>query len=155
MWDVTCPDTYRRGWSCGAERAEHVKISKYAHLDSSHYFIQVAVETLGMFGPEALSFFQDLSQHLRQVTGEPRKLLLTKCTLHCIICFSVCFVFGLFFYLVFFYIDSSSVLLFSFLWYCNYNYKGSINQSISTFFLFLAFIAPCIPYCLLLVIAVN
>ena len=51
-----------------------MKISKYAHLDSSHYFIQVAVETLGVFGPKALSFIQDLSRHLRQVTGEPRSL---------------------------------------------------------------------------------
>ena len=57
-----------------AHRAEHLKVSKYAHLDSSHHFIPVAVETSGVFGPEALSFIQDLSRHLRQVTGEPRSL---------------------------------------------------------------------------------
>ena len=49
-------------------------VSKYANLDSSHHLIPVAVETSGVFGPEALSFIQDLSRHLRQVTGEPRSL---------------------------------------------------------------------------------
>ena len=60
-----------------AQRAEHLKISKYAHFDSSHHFIPVAVETSGVFGPEALSFMifiHYLSRLLRQVTGEPRSL---------------------------------------------------------------------------------
>ena len=57
-----------------AQRAERQKISKYAHLNSNHHFMLVAVETSGVFGLEALSFIQDLSQHLRQVTGEPRSL---------------------------------------------------------------------------------
>ena len=82
MWDVTCPDIYAPSYTSHAtreagavaQRAEYQKISKYAHLNSSHHFIPMAVETLGMFGSKALSFIQDLSWHLRQVTGEPRSL---------------------------------------------------------------------------------
>ena len=117
-----------------AQRAEHLKISKYAHLDSSHHFIPVAVETLGVFGPGALSFIQDLSRCLRQVTGEPRsleyllqrisvavllflgrwegqldwRLLLARCTLHYLFVYFV-FVFC-FYFLIVFYIASSIVL---------------------------------------------
>ena len=76
MWDATCPDTYAPSYishatreaGAVAERAEHLMISKYAHLDSSHHFVPVAVETSGVFGPEALPFIQDLSQGLRQVS---------------------------------------------------------------------------------------
>ena len=82
VWDATCPDKYvpsyishaTREAGAVAQRAEHLKISKYVHLNSSHHFILVPVETSGVFGPEALSFIQDLSGHLRQVTGEPTSL---------------------------------------------------------------------------------
>ena len=55
-----------------AERAEILKISEYAHLDSSYHFVPVAVETLGVFGPEALSFFQNLSRRIKVVTEKPK-----------------------------------------------------------------------------------
>ena len=65
IWDTTCPDTFApshlfqatREAGAVAERAEILKISKYAHLNSSYNSVPVAVETLGMFGLEALSFF--------------------------------------------------------------------------------------------------
>ena len=72
IWDATYPDTFApshvshatREAGAVAERAEILKISKYTHLDSSYHFVPVAVETSGVFGPKALSFFRDLSQRL-------------------------------------------------------------------------------------------
>jgi len=63
VWDATCPDTYAPSYishttreaGAVAQRAEHLNISKYAHLDSSHHFILVAVETSDVFGPKARS----------------------------------------------------------------------------------------------------
>ena len=51
-----------------------MKKAKYAHLDSSHHFIPVAVETSGALGPEALNFFWELGCRLRRMTGEPKSL---------------------------------------------------------------------------------
>ena len=128
---MSCPDTYTPSYmshatreaEAVAQRAEHLKISKYAHFDSSHHFIPVAVETSGVFGPEALSFhdFHPLPQSASQaghrgakVTGsrllgsrEMRllflgqwegqldwKLLLAECTLHYLfVCLYVLFLF--------------------------------------------------------------
>ena len=47
---------------------ENIKVSKYAHLDSSYLFIPVAIETCGAFGPMALKFLQDLGRRIRKVT---------------------------------------------------------------------------------------
>ena len=55
-----------------ATQAEHVKITKYAHLESSHLFVPFAVETSGVLGQAALDFVCDLGQRLHQITGEPR-----------------------------------------------------------------------------------
>ena len=55
-----------------AAQAENSKISKYAHLESSHLFVPIAVETSGMLGQAALDFVSDLGQRLHQVTGEAR-----------------------------------------------------------------------------------
>ena len=57
-----------------AKQAKQLKRAKYAHLDSSHHFIPVAVETSGALGAEALKFLQELGRRLRQVTGEPKSL---------------------------------------------------------------------------------
>ena len=43
-----------------AKQAEQAKRSKYAHLDASHHFVPVVVETSGVLGPEAHHFLQDL-----------------------------------------------------------------------------------------------
>ncbi len=47
------------------------KRAKYAHLEESHYFIPVAVETLGVFGPEAGSFLRELGRRITDSTLEP------------------------------------------------------------------------------------
>ena len=47
------------------------KKAKYTHLEASYYFMPVAVESLGAFGPGAQSFLRDLSRHLILATGEP------------------------------------------------------------------------------------
>ena len=55
VWDVTCPDTLAPLYSsCAsreagivAEEAERRKKVKYTHLETSHCFIPIAVETLG------------------------------------------------------------------------------------------------------------
>ena len=57
-------------WSVGNE-AERKKRSKYAHLEASHHFTLIAVETLGVLGTEARSFLQDLGRRLKDVTLEP------------------------------------------------------------------------------------
>ena len=61
-----------------AERAQRpsncsgAKRAKYAHLDASHHFVPVAVETSGVLSPEALQVFWDLGHCLREATGEQR-----------------------------------------------------------------------------------
>ena len=42
------------------------------HLDASHHFVPVAVETSGVLGPEVHHFLQDLGCHLREATREQR-----------------------------------------------------------------------------------
>ena len=63
VWDATFPDTLAPSYSTLAVReagavaadAEYKKTQKYSHLSSSHCFVPVAVETLGVFGKEAVS----------------------------------------------------------------------------------------------------
>ena len=63
IWDVTCPDTLApshqqlalREAGVVAGQAERRKAAKYAELAVTHHFIPVAVETTGVFGPEAHS----------------------------------------------------------------------------------------------------
>ena len=80
VWDATCCDTFATSNlhlavtdpGAVAARAENVKISKYAHLDSSYLFIPVAIETCGTFGPEAKKFLQDLRRRLKRATLEDK-----------------------------------------------------------------------------------
>ena len=45
--------------------------SKYAHLEESHYFVPVAVEAMGVFGPEARSFLRELGDPIANATQDP------------------------------------------------------------------------------------
>ena len=54
-----------------AEEAEKKKRAKYAHLEESHHFVPVAVETLGVFGPEARSFLRELGRRIADSTQDP------------------------------------------------------------------------------------
>ena len=79
VWDATCPNTLApshlslaiREGGAVASNAENRKQAKYPHLDSTHHFIPVGIETLGAFGKEASLFFQDLGQRLIASTSDP------------------------------------------------------------------------------------
>ena len=68
VWDATCTDTLAPSHRALAARepravaadAEQRKRVKYAHLDHTHFFVPVAVETLGAMGAEALAFLRRL-----------------------------------------------------------------------------------------------
>ena len=80
VWDATCPDTYAPSHVSAAAReagavaaqAEHLKIAKYCHLESSHHFVPFAVETSGVLGQAALDLVDDIGRRLHRMTGEPR-----------------------------------------------------------------------------------
>ena len=77
-----CPDTFAPSYISSATSkagavaalAEERKKNIYAHLDPSHSFTPVAVETSGVVGPQSLAFLKDLGRRMRQVTGEERSL---------------------------------------------------------------------------------
>ena len=79
FWDVTYPDTLVPSYAALATRKagavaaemERRKKEKYAHLDPSHFFVPIAVETLDPIGPEAGHFFRDLSRRIVVATSEP------------------------------------------------------------------------------------
>ena len=79
VWDATCPDTLAPSYitlasreaGAVAEEAEKKKRTKYAHLEESHYFVPVAVETMGVFGPEARSFLRELGHRIANTTQYP------------------------------------------------------------------------------------
>ena len=82
VWDATCPDTLvplhvvlaAREAGLVASQAEQTKTLKYAHLNSIHHFVPVAVETSGVFGPEAMTFVKELGRRVRAETEEPLSL---------------------------------------------------------------------------------
>ena len=57
-----------------ASQAERNKYQKYALLCTSHHFMPIAIETSGVFGLEAASFFGELGRWIRAETGEPQSL---------------------------------------------------------------------------------
>ena len=57
-----------------AAEAEERKKLKYSSLNSSYIFIPVAVETLGVIGPDSLAFLHDLASRIRKATMEPLAL---------------------------------------------------------------------------------
>ena len=57
-----------------ASQAESKQLQKYALLGNGHHFVPIAIETSGVFGPEALSFLKELGRRLKAETGEPRSL---------------------------------------------------------------------------------
>ena len=53
-----------------AAQAEQRKRTKYTELEASHHFVPVAIETTGVFGPEALQFLRELGHRLKSESGE-------------------------------------------------------------------------------------
>ena len=78
VWDATCPDTLAPSHSSLAVReagavaadAEYKKTQKYTHLSSSHNFVPIAVETLGVFGKDAHSFFKEVARRVKLATDD-------------------------------------------------------------------------------------
>ena len=55
-----------------ATAAEYRKRSKYSYLNATHHFIPIAVESLGVLGEDAQSFFRDLAKRLKVVNDVRR-----------------------------------------------------------------------------------
>ena len=80
VWDATCPDTFALSHlqfaatetGAVADQAKQKKRMNYTELATSYHFIPVAIETAGVFRPEALGFFQVLGRRIREESGEPQ-----------------------------------------------------------------------------------
>ena len=78
VWDVTCPDTYAASHvvqatseaGAVAKGAEIKKRDKYQFLSQTHHFVPVAVETSGVFGPDAFELFREIGGRIRTLTLE-------------------------------------------------------------------------------------
>ena len=78
VWDVTCPDTYAASHvvqatseaGAVANGAEIKKRDKYLFLSQIHLFVPVAVETSGVFGPDAFELFREIGGRIRTLTLE-------------------------------------------------------------------------------------
>ena len=55
-----------------AALAEERKTAKYTHLNPTHAFTPVAIETSGVFGPQTMAFLKELGQRLAQASGDER-----------------------------------------------------------------------------------
>lgn len=80
IWDFTCVDTLApshissSSLSAGsaALSAEKLKSQKYNNLLSNYIFCPVAIETLGVFGPKAIEFINNIGKKISIVTHDPR-----------------------------------------------------------------------------------
>ena len=76
VWDITCADTLAPSHRQLASRqagavvanAEQRKKNKYAHLEATHHFVPIAIETLGVVGEEGSVYFKDLGRRISIVT---------------------------------------------------------------------------------------
>jgi hypothetical protein len=80
IWDFTCKDTYAPSYVMqssieagrAAKLAEVVKRNKYQNLMEQFHFIPIAIETSGVFGNEAKSFFKFIGKKISEFTMERR-----------------------------------------------------------------------------------
>ena len=78
-WDVTVPDTFAKSHlhitairACAAaDTAAGNKVTKHAHLATTHTFVPISVETGGSWNVPAVEFVQDLGKRISEVTNEP------------------------------------------------------------------------------------
>ena len=83
MWDATCHDTFApnnvpfssKGAGFVANRAAASKRLLYSDLCQSYSFIQIAVESAGSIGKDALDFLHDLGRCTRSKTKDPLSYL--------------------------------------------------------------------------------
>jgi hypothetical protein len=100
-WDVTVPDTLaashldRTSVTAGAaaEHAAVLKTAKYSQLISYYDFVPIAVETLGSWSENALSFIKTLGKRLTEATGDSQETVYLLQRLSVVIqrCNAVCF----------------------------------------------------------------
>ena len=85
VWDFTCVDTLcpthllqsvLHGGA--AAHSAEVKKRKYAFLEDRFWFVPIAVETLGYYGPEAKNFVEVLGERLKTVTNDKRAAFFLK-----------------------------------------------------------------------------
>ena len=77
-WDVTVPDTFAKSHlqntatqACAAaDTAADNKVTKYAHLATTHMFVSISLETGGSWNVQAVEFVQDLGKRISEVTNE-------------------------------------------------------------------------------------
>ena len=55
-----------------AAAAEEKKIEKYQNLPPGHFFVPIAIETLGAIGPRSLALLKELGNRIRGETGEAK-----------------------------------------------------------------------------------
>jgi hypothetical protein len=80
VWDATCVDTLAACYvpvtsktaGAAAAAAETKKHRRYHGISNNYTFCPIAVETLGPFGDEAMTFLKELGKRLIESTGEPR-----------------------------------------------------------------------------------
>jgi len=80
-WDVTVvcslADSYvdasARDASSAAELADVRKIDKYSALEKTHFFQNIAVESLGPINIAAYSFLAELGRKISDVSGDDRE----------------------------------------------------------------------------------
>ena len=80
-WDVTSPDTLAPTHlplsatqaGAAAARAEAAKSLKYSALATTHVFVPLAFETLGVWRVEAVAFVAELGKRMTAVTGNPER----------------------------------------------------------------------------------
>ena len=44
---------------------------KYSHLDTTHHFVPVAIETLGVFGQRGKALVQEIGHRSKNLTQDP------------------------------------------------------------------------------------
>ena len=54
-----------------ADEAEQRKKQKYSSLMTSNHFVPILIETSGVFGSEAITFFKELGQWTKSESGDP------------------------------------------------------------------------------------
>ena len=80
IWDATCVDTLAKSYlnfsattaGTAADRAEALKIRKYALLCDRYVFMPLGFETIGAWGSHAVKFIHDLGRKIKIRTLEPR-----------------------------------------------------------------------------------
>ena len=79
VWNVTCPDTFATSYEIQATSdagavaalAEQKKKTKYETIAQMYLFCPIAIETSGVFGPDAYAILCDLARRIKDTSSEP------------------------------------------------------------------------------------